>query len=197
VNLCYIFRNSNLPLPRRLRYSRFPWERPMCGISATAKSRLTSMKASAGWMSCRAIDLHPGKHEPDGIAHHDGRPEEASANAELQRYSYLRIRRQDRKVSPALDHRQISATLITSRGADRVLTMTWHAGQIQGFFNIRGSPFWRSDPAGAHPGSESDGMVIVSPDAGGGGASAAFGKRFESRSGDHRQTAEGPTWPSL
>ena len=45
--------------------------------------------------------------------------------------------RQDRKTGPRTPiTAKLVANLITSAGADRVLTMDLHAGQIQGFFDI-------------------------------------------------------------
>ena len=50
---------------------------------------------------------------------------------------YYGYARQDRKVSPRTPiTSKLVADLITAAGANRVLTMDLHAGQIQGFFNI-------------------------------------------------------------
>ncbi len=72
------------------------------------------------------------------------------------------------------------ADLITAAGANRVLSMDLHAGQIQGFFNI---PF---DHLFAAPvlleyirGNYQDDLVVVSPDAGGVERARAFAKRLE------------------
>jgi ribose-phosphate pyrophosphokinase len=54
--------------------------------------------------------------------------------AVLPYYGYAR---QDRKVLPRVPiTAKLVADLITAAGANRVLTMDLHAGQIQGFFNI-------------------------------------------------------------
>jgi ribose-phosphate pyrophosphokinase len=60
------------------------------------------------------------------------------------------------------------ANLITAAGADRVLTMDLHAGQIQGFFdipvdNLRGEPIL----AEYFERKGLDNIVVVSPDVGG------------------------------
>ena len=50
---------------------------------------------------------------------------------------YFGYARQDRKVKPRTPiTAKLVADLITAAGADRVLAMDLHAGQIQGFFNI-------------------------------------------------------------
>src|SRR6266436_413052 len=50
---------------------------------------------------------------------------------------YFGYARQDRKVGPRTPiSAKLVANLITNAGADRVLTLDLHAGQIQGFFDI-------------------------------------------------------------
>ena len=50
---------------------------------------------------------------------------------------YFGYARQDRKTGGRTPiSAKLVANLITSAGADRVLTMDLHAGQIQGFFDI-------------------------------------------------------------
>ena len=50
---------------------------------------------------------------------------------------YFGYARQDRKPGPRTPiSAKLVATLITEAGADRVLTLDLHAGQIQGFFDI-------------------------------------------------------------
>ena len=50
---------------------------------------------------------------------------------------YFGYARQDRKVGPRTPiSAKLVANLITDAGANRVLTVDLHAGQIQGFFDI-------------------------------------------------------------
>ena len=50
---------------------------------------------------------------------------------------YFGYARQDRKVAQELQFQQeLVSNLITKAGADRVVTVDLHAGQIQGFFDI-------------------------------------------------------------
>jgi ribose-phosphate pyrophosphokinase len=50
---------------------------------------------------------------------------------------YYGYGRQDRKVKPRVPiTAKLVADLITEAGADRVVSMDLHAGQIQGYFNI-------------------------------------------------------------
>src|SRR5579871_2019673 len=50
---------------------------------------------------------------------------------------YYGYARQDRKTSPRSPiTAKLVANLLTTAGVDRVLTVDWHSGQIQGFFDI-------------------------------------------------------------
>lgn len=94
---------------------------------------------------------------------------------------YYGYARQDRR--PRNSRVPISAKLIASMmstaGADRVLTMDLHADQIQGFFdiptdNIYGSPVLLDDIRAL----EQDNLVVVSPDVGGVVRARALAKRL-------------------
>ncbi|MDE2356027.1 MAG: ribose-phosphate pyrophosphokinase [Alphaproteobacteria bacterium] len=84
---------------------------------------------------------------------------------------YFGYARQDRKTGGRTPiSAKLVANLITRAGADRVLTMDLHSGQIQGFFdiptdNLQAAPLMAQDVL-AHYGDVSD-MMVVSPDAGG------------------------------
>ncbi|MBP9693771.1 MAG: ribose-phosphate pyrophosphokinase [Alphaproteobacteria bacterium] len=83
---------------------------------------------------------------------------------------YFGYARQDRKTGPRTPiSAKLVANLITIAGADRVLTLDLHAGQIQGFFdipvdNLFASPVFAKDIEKKY-GNEN--LVIVSPDVGG------------------------------
>jgi ribose-phosphate pyrophosphokinase len=83
---------------------------------------------------------------------------------------YFGYARQDRKSGPRTPiSAKLVANLITEAGADRVLTMDLHAGQIQGFFdipvdNLYGSVGFIEDIKQRFAGEK---LVIVSPDVGG------------------------------
>lgn len=83
---------------------------------------------------------------------------------------YFGYARQDRKSGPRTPiSAKLVANLITQAGADRVLTMDLHAGQIQGFFdipvdNLYAAPMFAKDIARRY---EEKDLVIVSPDVGG------------------------------
>jgi ribose-phosphate pyrophosphokinase len=105
----------------------------------------------------------------------------ASAGSIVAVMPYFGYARQDRKVKPRTPiTAKLVADLISAAGADRVVSMDLHAGQIQGFFNI---PF---DHLFAMPvfiealrsrgfGRDS---VVVSPDAGGVERARAYSKRL-------------------
>ena len=83
---------------------------------------------------------------------------------------YFGYARQDRKVAPRTPiSAKLVANLITSAGADRVLTIDLHAGQIQGFFdipvdNLYAAPVFVRDIKKNFP---LENLVVVSPDVGG------------------------------
>ncbi len=83
---------------------------------------------------------------------------------------YFGYARQDRKSGPRTPiSAKLVANLITTAGADRVLTMDLHAGQIQGFFdipvdNLYAAPVLTKDIKERVNGDE---LVMVSPDVGG------------------------------
>jgi len=83
---------------------------------------------------------------------------------------YFGYARQDRKSGPRTPiSAKLVANMITTAGADRVLTMDLHAGQIQGFFdipvdNLYAAPVLTKDIEENSNGSDT---VIVSPDVGG------------------------------
>jgi ribose-phosphate pyrophosphokinase len=94
---------------------------------------------------------------------------------------YFGYARQDRKTTPRSPiSAKLVANLITSAGADRVLTLDLHAAQIQGFFdipvdNVYASPIllgdiWRQK----YPD-----LLVVSPDVGGVVRARALAKRLD------------------
>lgn len=93
---------------------------------------------------------------------------------------YYGYARQDRKVSPrAPISAKMVADFIGVAGADRVVTIDLHAGQIQGFFNcpvdnLFAVPVMLEAIKELHE----DNMVIVSPDAGGVERARSFAKRL-------------------
>ncbi len=95
---------------------------------------------------------------------------------------YFGYARQDRKSAPRTPiSAKLVANLITSAGADRVLTLDLHAGQIQGFFdipvdNLYAAPVFAKDIE-AH--LDGNGLVIVSPDVGGVLRARAITKRLD------------------
>jgi ribose-phosphate pyrophosphokinase len=85
---------------------------------------------------------------------------------------YFGYARQDRKTSPRSPiSAKLVANLITAAGADRVLTVDLHAGQIQGFFdipvdNLYAEPVFAKTLKDRYNGN-GDELTIVSPDVGG------------------------------
>ena len=94
---------------------------------------------------------------------------------------YYGYARQDRKVKPRTPiTAKLVADLISVAGADRVLCMDLHAGQIQGFFqipvdNLYATPLLLREISERFP----EELTIVSPDAGGAERARAYAKRLD------------------
>ncbi len=97
---------------------------------------------------------------------------------------YFGYARQDRKPGPRTPiSAKLVANMITRAGADRVMTLDLHAGQIQGFFDIP------TDNLFAQPSMVADikermdlsNTVVVSPDVGGVVRARALAKRIDAQ----------------
>ena len=107
---------------------------------------------------------------------------------------YYGYGRQDRKDQPRVPiSAKLVADLIATAGADRVLTMDLHAGQIQGFFNIPVDHLYAApvllEYVEKRGGQD---LVVVSPDAGGVERARAFAKRMQANLAIIDKRREGP-----
>ncbi|MFP6716953.1 MAG: ribose-phosphate pyrophosphokinase [Alphaproteobacteria bacterium] len=106
----------------------------------------------------------------------------ASAKRVTAVVPYFGYARQDRKPGPRTPiSAKLVANLITSAGADRVLTLDLHAGQIQGFFdipvdNLISAPVMEND---IRERFSNDNIIVVSPDVGGVVRARAIAKRID------------------
>jgi ribose-phosphate pyrophosphokinase len=93
---------------------------------------------------------------------------------------YYGYGRQDRKVKPRVPiSAKLVADLITTAGANRVISIDLHAGQIQGYFNIPVDNLFAAPLLLKYIRNNfQDDLVIVSPDAGGVERARAFAKRL-------------------
>lgn len=94
---------------------------------------------------------------------------------------YFGYARQDRKDKPRVSiAAKLAANVLTSAGADRIMTCDLHAGQIQGFFDI---PVDHLDGTSIfYPylkGLNLDNLIIASPDVGGTARARAYAKLLE------------------
>ena len=95
---------------------------------------------------------------------------------------YFGYARQDRKPGPRTPiSAKLVANLITTAGADRVLTLDLHAGQIQGFFdiptdNLFGAPVIIKDILDSYGKKD---IMVVSPDVGGVVRARAVARRLD------------------
>ncbi|WP_394270954.1 ribose-phosphate pyrophosphokinase [Qipengyuania sp.] len=95
---------------------------------------------------------------------------------------YFGYARQDRKPGPRTPiSAKLVANLITEAGADRVLAVDLHAGQIQGFFdiptdNLYAAPVMAADIQARYGAQD---LMVVSPDVGGVVRARALAKRLD------------------
>jgi ribose-phosphate pyrophosphokinase len=97
---------------------------------------------------------------------------------------YFGYARQDRKSGPRTPiSAKLVSNLITEAGADRVLTLDLHAGQIQGFFDIPTDNLY-SVPEMARDIKKNydvSNVIVVSPDVGGVVRARSLGKRLDAQ----------------
>ena len=92
---------------------------------------------------------------------------------------YFGYARQDRKVVPRTSiSAKLVSNLITKAGADRVVTVDLHAGQIQGFFDIPVDNLFATPIFARHAKKKikSKNLICVAPDVGGTERARALGK---------------------
>ncbi len=92
---------------------------------------------------------------------------------------YFGYARQDRKVVPRTSiSAKLVSNLITKAGADRVVTIDLHAGQIQGFFDIPVDNLFATPIFARHVRKKikSKNLICVAPDVGGTERARALGK---------------------
>ncbi len=118
----------------------------------------------------------------------------ASADRITAVIPYYGYSRQDRKVAPrAPISAKLLADLITTAGANRVLSIDLHAGQIQGFFNIPVDNLFATPVLFDYMKKNYlDNTVVVSPDTGGVERARAFGKRLGASLAIIDKRREGP-----
>ena len=106
----------------------------------------------------------------------------ASAHRITAVIPYFGYARQDRKPGPRSPiSAKLVANLLTRSGADRVLTVDLHAGQIQGFFDIPTDNLFAA-PTMVRDIKErgiANNVMVVSPDVGGVVRARAFAKRLD------------------
>lgn len=108
---------------------------------------------------------------------------------------YYAYARQDRKAQPRVPiTAKLVANLLASSGADRVITMDLHAGQIQGFFDIPVDHLYASPVVNEYfQAKDFEDLVVISPDAGGVERARATAKRLNADLGiiDKRRARAG------
>jgi len=94
-------------------------------------------------------------------------------------YGYARSDKKDQPRVPITA--KLVANLLTTAGADRILTVDLHAGQIQGFFDIPMDHLYAVTTVVGYIADEAKikNLVVVSPDVGGIKMARAYSKRLE------------------
>ena len=95
---------------------------------------------------------------------------------------YFGYARQDRKVAPRTSiSAKLVSNLITKAGADRVVTVDLHAGQIQGFFDIPVDNLFATPIFARHVKKNIKGknLICVSPDVGGVERTRALARKLD------------------
>jgi ribose-phosphate pyrophosphokinase len=107
-----------------------------------------------------------------------GRASAERVTAVLPYFGYARSDKKDRPRVPIAA--KLVSNLITTAGADRVLTIDLHAAQIQGFFDIPVDHLYAApiivDYFSKNP---IDDLVVVAPDTGGAERARAYAKRLD------------------
>jgi len=176
--------NANRPLAESIgRHLGLPLGRVMCKAFSDGEIAVEIEESVRGWdvfvvqSTCPPVN----QHLMELLVMMDAL-KRASANSISAVVPYYGYARQDRKVHPRVPiTSKLVADLLTVAGADRVLTVDLHAGQIQGFFdipvdNLFATPVLLDDIRKRFQG---DDMVVVSPDAGGVERARAFAKRLD------------------
>lgn len=94
---------------------------------------------------------------------------------------YFAYARQDRKVQPRVPiTAKLLANLIVAAGADRIIAMDLHAGQIQGFFDIPVDHLYAAPVLVQHYRQKQlKELVVVAPDVGSAKMARGFAKRLD------------------
>jgi ribose-phosphate pyrophosphokinase len=111
---------------------------------------------------------------------------------------YFSYAKGDKKDEPRVSIRaRVCADAIEAAGADRVVTLDLHAGQLQGFFRIPVDDLYAQTVLCQAIRAETSGdLVVVSPDAGfakkAGASPPSSGPRSRSRTSSARRTTSAP-----
>ena len=95
---------------------------------------------------------------------------------------YFGYARQDRKIVPRTSiSAKLVSNLITKAGADRIVTMDLHAGQIQGFFDIPVDNLFATPIFSRHIKKKikTKNLICVAPDVGGVERARALGRKLD------------------
>ena len=176
--------NSNLPLARAIAaYLEMPLTDASVRRFADEESSSRSTRMSAArTCSLSSRQAFPANDNLMELLICIDALKRASAKRITAVVPYFGYARQDRKPGPRTPiSAKLVANLITEAGADRVLAVDLHAGQIQGFFdiptdNLYAAPVMAADIQARYGDQE---LMVVSPDVGGVVRARALAKRLD------------------
>ncbi len=162
--------NSNIPLAQEIcNYLGIPLGRAQVGAFSDGETWVEIMENVRGRdvFALQSICTPGNTHLMELLIMIDAlkRASSRTITAVLPYYGYGR---QDRKVAPRTPiTAKLVADLITTAGANRLLTLDLHAGQIQGFFNIPVDHLYANPVVVDYlKNNYKDDLVMVAPDAG-------------------------------
>lgn len=183
-NISVISGNSNIPLAKSIcKTLKVPLEHVAVGRFPDGEIRVQIEENVRGKdvFIIQSICSNPNDHLMELLILIDA-AKRASANritAVLPYYGYARQDRKDRPRVPVTA--KLVANLLEKAGANRLLTVDLHSGQIQGFFDIPVDHLYSINvlcPYFLRKKSKARRMVVVTPDVGGIKMARAYSKRL-------------------
>lgn len=176
--------NSNLPLAREIsKYLELPLGKATVETFSDGESKVeVKENVRGGDVFVIQSTCSPGNNNLMELLFMLDAFKRASAERITAVIPYYGYARQDRKVVPRVPiSAKLVADLITTAGADRIVTLDLHSGQIQGFFNIPVDNLYAAPVLIEYLRQQLDHneVTIVSPDAGGVERARAFATRLD------------------
>ena len=184
-NIAIISGNANIPLAKSIcKYIGVPLDRVLIGRFPDGEIRVQIEDNVRGKdvFIIQSICTSPNDYLMELLILIDA-AKRASADRVTAVLPYYGYARQDRKDRPRVPiSAKLVANLLETAGADRILTMDLHSGQIQGFFDIPFDHLYSINvlcPYFLRKKNKNRNLVVVSPDVGGIKMARAYAKRLD------------------